>query len=114
MEIKNQEYSIKYDNSKHTVICKGSMRLNGMQEYAPISNFLNSVIEQEPARIILNVEQLNFLNSSGVSVLSKFVIKVRNKKNIEMTVIGCEELPWQKKSLKNLQRLMPSLNLELI
>lgn len=31
-----------------------------------------------------------------------------------MTIIGSDKIPWQAKSLKNLQRLMPSLKLELI
>jgi hypothetical protein len=31
-----------------------------------------------------------------------------------MIVMGSEKIPWQAKSLKNLQRLMPSLKLELV
>jgi hypothetical protein len=46
-------------------------------------------------------------------MLSKFIINVRNKKNIQMSVIGSKEISWQSKSLKNLQRLMPSLQLEI-
>jgi Uncharacterized conserved protein len=41
------------------------------------------------------------------------VIKVRQQKNIQIAVKGSKTIPWQGKSLKNLQRLMPSLQLEL-
>jgi hypothetical protein len=41
------------------------------------------------------------------------VIKVRQKGTIQMVVKGSKSIPWQAKSLKNLQRLMPSLQLEL-
>jgi len=41
------------------------------------------------------------------------VIKVRQQKNIQIAVKGSNRIPWQGKSLKNLQRLMPSLQLEL-
>ena len=45
-------------------------------------------------------------------MLSKFVIKVRQKKNVTILVIGSQGIPWQGKSLTNLQRLMPNLTLE--
>jgi hypothetical protein len=41
------------------------------------------------------------------------VIKVRQQGNIQMVLQGSKNIPWQGKSLKNLQRLMPSLQLEL-
>jgi len=44
--------------------------------------------------------------------LSKFVIKVRQKESIKIIVCGSDAIPWQRKSLKNLQRLMSSLVLE--
>lgn len=114
MEIKNEDYRIFYDTVVTTIIFQGSLRLNGMDEYEPISALLSNVIEQEPSQCTLNLQQLKFLNSSGISMLSQFVISVRKKKNIQMIVIGSQEVPWQSKSLKNLQRLMPALTLEII
>ena len=114
MNIKTENYSLSYDKATRNIICEGSLRLNGVEEYSPIIDFLNHVVEQEPSEVILNLQKLNFLNSSGISTLSKFVINVRKKKNIQMIVIGSQDIPWQSKSLKNLQRLMPSLKLEII
>lgn len=113
MEIKADTYFVHYNTTDETVVFEGSLRLNGMEEYSSISDLLNNVIEQEPGKIVLNLKNLKFLNSSGISMLSKFVINVRKKNNIQMVVIGTEANPWQSKSLKNLQRLMPSLTLEL-
>ncbi|HIK10417.1 MAG TPA: hypothetical protein IGS52_09160 [Oscillatoriaceae cyanobacterium M33_DOE_052] len=113
MEIKTQDYTIQYDEAATTVNCKGSFRLSGMEEYGPIVDLLDSVADAEPPMITLNLRDLEFLNSSGISMLSKFVIKVRQKKNIQMVVQGSKDIPWQGKSLKNLQRLMPSLELQL-
>ncbi|PIG93065.1 STAS domain-containing protein [Gloeocapsopsis sp. IPPAS B-1203] len=114
MKIEGKSYSVLYDVSTATVIFQGSLRLSGAEEYAPIEQILNSVTDQDPSIIILNLQKLEFLNSSGISMLSKFVINVRKKKNSQMIVIGSQEIPWQGKSLKNLQRLMPSLKLEII
>ncbi len=112
MEIKNEGYSLRYEEETATVIFQGSLRLNGMQEYAPIIQLLDDVIESGVPAITLNLQQLQFLNSSGINVLSKFVIKVRQKKNIQLTIKASKTIPWQGKSLKNLQRLLPSLTLE--
>lgn len=112
MKINTEDYSIVYNEETKTVSCQGSLRLSGMDGYRPIVQLLSDIAEQQPSTITLNVRELEFLNSSGINVLSKFVIKVRQQKNIQMTVKGSKEIPWQGKSLKNLQRLMPSLNLE--
>ena len=112
MEIKTADYEVDYDNETTTLSCKGSLRLTGMDEYAPIVQLFNQVAALEPPLIQFNLRELLFLNSSGINVLSKFVIKVRQKKTVEMVVQGSQEIPWQGKSLKNLQRLMPNLKLE--
>ena len=113
MEIKTESYNILYDEASHNIVFDGSLRLNGTAEYASITELLNNVARQEPEKIVLDLKELNFLNSSGISILSKFVINVRRRKNIQMVVIGAKKNPWQNKSLKNLQRLMPSLKLEM-
>ncbi|MGL5793818.1 MAG: slr1659 superfamily regulator [Waterburya sp.] len=114
MEIKTENYNViyDYDQTSHNIIFDGSLRLNGTEEYASISELLDNVAQQEPEKIVLDLKELSFLNSSGISILSKFVINVRKRKNIQMVVIGAKKNPWQGKSLKNLQRLMPSLTLE--
>ena len=113
MEIESQNYRVIYDEASHNIIFDGSLRLNGSAEYASIFELLNNVAQQEPEKIVLDLKRLKFLNSSGISILSRFVINVRKRKNIQMLVIGAKQNPWQGKSLKNLQRLMPSLQLEM-
>lgn len=113
MEIKTKDYSVCYNPTTWTINWQGSLRLSGNDEYAPILDLLEKVTDSQPPSITLNLRQLEFLNSSGISMLSKFVIKVRQKKNISVVVQGSQKIPWQGKSLKNLQRLMPTLKLEL-
>jgi len=112
MEIQTEDYHVSYDATTHTIKCQGFLQLNGLEEYAPIVKLFDQVIEQEPSTVKLNVTELELLNSSGINMMSKFVIKVRQKKTIHMVVQGSQEIEWQGKSLINLQRLMPSLELE--
>jgi hypothetical protein len=113
IEIKTNDYWVCYDPVAQTVICGGSLRLNGMPEYAPIVELLDTVVAVAPPLITLDLQKLQFLNSSGINVLSKFVIKVRQQSQSGLVIQGSQTIPWQGKSLKNLQRLMPTLRLEL-
>jgi len=108
-----EQYEIEYDSATETVRFQGSLRRMGMKDYEPIEELLNKIIEQEPPVITLDVRHLKLLNSAGIRVLSKFVIRVRSKKNIQVIIEGSKDSTWQDSSLKNLQRLMPSPQLEL-
>lgn len=111
MEITTDKYSVQYDPTAQVIICQGALRLAGMQDYAPIVHLLDQAIEDQPPVLTLNLRQLNFLNSSGINVFSKFVLKVRNQQDIHLIVQGSTEIPWQGISLANLKRLMPQLEL---
>ncbi len=113
MEISGENYSVVYDPSNATITCKGSLRLYGTEGYAEVMALFNEVVEQDPDTITLKLHDLQFLNSSGINTLSKFVIQVRNQKGSHLVVRGTHKFPWQGKSLKNLQRLMPDLQLVL-
>jgi hypothetical protein len=111
VEIKTNEYSVWYETATATAYLKGFLRLPGMTEYEPIMNLLLDAVAQS-STLTLNLQELEFLNSSGISMLSMFVVRVRNAGNIQLTIQGSQKVLWQTKSLRNLQRLMPSLQLE--
>lgn len=113
-EIKTEEYSVVYDPNTATICCKGSLLLNGADEYAPILQLLNKAAEQQVDTLTLNLRELEFLNSSGINTMTRFVINVRNsKQSPSLIAIGDESVPWQVRLLKNLQRLMPNLTLSI-
>lgn len=105
-------HRVAYDPAAGRVVLTGIMRLNGMAEYAPIVDLLNRSIA-EKAVLTVDVSGLEFLNSSGIAVLSKFVIEARNHQT-ELTIRGSRNIAWQGKSLTNLQRLMPTLAMDML
>ena len=111
MEIKGEEYRIHYDVETTTVTCQGSFRRR-RAEYAPIKQLLNEIAEATPSRITLDARELQFLNSSGINMFSKFVIRVRKLKRSQLVLLGNREILWQPKSFGNLKRLMRGLTLE--
>ncbi|HEX2909315.1 MAG TPA: hypothetical protein VH186_00810 [Chloroflexia bacterium] len=112
-EILASNYSLKYEEEQNTVTLSGSLRLNGPVEYEPISSMLNQAMQQEPPppQFKLDLRQLQFLNSFGINMLSRFIISVRRQTSTRIVLEISREIPWQAKSLQNLQKLMPALEL---
>lgn len=106
--IEGESYSVTYEPETKTIHFSGSLRLSGMKEYTPIVELMNAAADGAmESRVILNLRELEFLNSSGIGMLSKFAIGMRKRETIEILVKGDRAIAWQGKSLKNLKRLMP-------
>src|SRR5215470_9471963 len=113
MDIVHDDYQVHYDAATAMVICQGSFRLRGTEEYAPILHVLTTAAAANPATLTLDLRTLQFLNSSGINTLAKFVLHVRQFPGMQVVLKGSRHFPWQEKSLKNFQRLLPGLHLEI-
>lgn len=109
--ISGECFEVRVEEDTSTVIFKGALRLTGMEDYAPILEMLKGTFSLKPAPIVLDLRELDFLNSSGITMFSRFVIEARNRADIAVQFIASEAIPWQARSLKNLQRLLPSLQI---
>ncbi len=112
-EIKGEDYNVQYIPESVTVKLQGELSLTGSADYAPIAQLLNEIAELNPPRITLDLKKLEFLNSSGISMLSKFAIAMRKKTTIQLAILGSDDILWQRKSLQNLLKLCPNLQLTL-
>lgn len=110
MEIKGENYKVYYNDQTATFCFEGNLRLNGA-EYDPIAAMLNDLLKSKPPQLTLDLTQLEFLNSSGINVIAKFTIAARNAGDVGLRVRGSLKIPWQSKSLPNLKKLYPSLEL---
>src|SRR5690349_13450435 len=113
MEIKTADYSVRYDKDSATIFFAGFLRLEGVDAYKEILDLCIKVCDEQK-QISLNLTDLQFLNSSGISMFSMFVLKIRDIGDLKLTMYGSEKVLWQTKSLKNLKRLMPGMTLEFI
>lgn len=111
-EIIHADYQVRYDAATAAISCQGSFRLQG-DEYKPVLDLMLAAADAKPALLTLDVCELQFLNSSGINTLSKFVLHVRKLNASQMVIRGSSRFPWQEKSLINMQRLMPALKLEI-
>lgn len=113
-EVCGEDYSVRYDTSSSIIVFRGELSLANPSEYQPIAELLNQVVSNETWPTTLDLQELTFLNSSGISMLSKFILSLRRKPDVKLVVLGAEKVPWQNKSLKNLRKLLPSLKLKIL
>ena len=133
MEIRGDSYVIRYDEATAMLSLEGILRLYGAAGYFSIEDFnkhhdvlptdagssyasimevFEFIVTQKLPHCVLNLRGLELLNSSGINVLSKFVIKIRELHSTHLTIQGSQQFFWQSKVLQNLQKLMPGLNIE--
>ena len=109
MEIKTSEYRVWVEGA--SVFFEGTMRLSSNDAYAPIQEIMSKVLATAPTAVTLDLTGLEFLNSSGINLFAKFTIEVRKLAHTGLAVRGSSRIPWQSKSLPNLKKLYPALDL---
>jgi hypothetical protein len=110
-ELNDSTFNLIYDNQTTVLSCEGIFRPNGTAEDAPFIELLEGLIGNCPSVIRLNLQKLEYLNSMGISIFSHFIIKARDTGKIHLILEGSTRYAWQKKSLHNLQKLSPGLEL---
>lgn len=114
-EITGAEYAIEHNDASHVISFKGTIRLQTTEDYTPIVDLLQTAHDTVGTdKLTLDFRQLQFLNSSGINVVSKFVIAARKQDKIALVVLGSQDIYWQQKSLSNLSRLWPKVQVDVI
>lgn len=113
MQIADENYKVTYNSSTGTITCEGIMDLRGKEAYKPVAKLFQNVVDETPETIVLDIRNLEFLNSSGITTIGAgLVIKVR-KKGVSKVVVHCSKaFSWQERSIKGIMKLMPDLNLK--
>jgi hypothetical protein len=111
MEIKGEDYFVNFNETRNIVEFFGSIRLRDSLDYQSISDLLEGAHGKAAGELVLDFRNLQFLNSAGINTISKFVISARKSDNVLLKVLGNEQISWQQKSLKNLQKLWSSVQI---
>ena len=109
MQVQGDKYSISYQSETETVRCAGFLDLRGKDGYKDMADLFDEVAARSstPGKIMLDVRDLEFLNSSGITTIGGFVIKLRNKGDVQLVIQCSDKHSWQSRSMVGLQKLMP-------
>ena len=115
MEIISDEYKVIYIQEEEKVKLSGEMRLRDTQDYLEIYYFLQEAFDKSDSGLTLDLTELNFLNSSGITTISRFVLyaKKASASSKKITCLGSSQISWQKKTLPNLLKVWSDLKLEI-
>jgi len=105
MKITAGDSTLTFNENDYTAVIEGSLRLANLLEYDVVLDFLNKVSEKTQNSLILDLRELRFLNSSGITTLSMFILDKKKLSKPKITVLGSNLIPWQEKSLKNFNKL---------
>ena len=113
--INGEGYSLEYNDGTQSVSFVGTIRLQSTEEYGAITQMLQKAHEETESGETLNLDfrQLRFLNSSGINSVSRFVLSARKEDKVLLKVLGNQDIYWQSKSLTNLQKLWPKVQVEI-
>ena len=134
IEINGNSYHVTYVPETHTIAVRGVLRLYGTDGYidghelarnrgeaaetdvptggyASIMKLLLNILSEKPAEIILDLRELQFVNSSGINIFSKFAVKLGEQERSHLTIRGNQKLSWQSNVFTNLKTILPTLTL---
>ena len=90
------------------IVFQGSMRMESAEEM-PVIELLQRVVNGAIGEdyVVVDLHQLDFINSQGISVLYKFAINLRNK-NVGVNIYAVKQSTWQQATLNNVLKLSPN------
>jgi len=109
MHVSGDKYSVVYNPETATLTCSGVLDLRGKESYKDISALFDTAADRSPSpeRIFLDVRDLEYLNSSGITTIGGFAIRIRNKGGIRLLIQCAKRHSWQSRSMSSLLRLVP-------
>ncbi len=108
-----ESYSVEVTEDPLRVTFKGTLRLQGRPDYEKILATLRDAARRAVERFEIDLRELQFLNSSGISTLSVFLIEMRET-GTKITISAAKAVPWQRKALDNFSRLSPHIVANLV
>lgn len=112
MKMEHENFKIFFDKDENVVYFSGSLRMNDLNEFAKIKQYLLDVYELDTPELILNFHELTFMNSAGISTLCKFIFDAKEIDKKPIKVVGNSEIIWQKKTFHNLKTIWSAMTIE--
>jgi hypothetical protein len=107
----SEEYAVSIGEGRASARLEGILRLATPIAYQAVLQPIQACIEARPGSFRLDMASVSFMNSSGITALSRLVMAARQH-DVPLVCVVDDAVPWQRKTLSSLQRLYPKLQLE--
>ena len=109
MKIETSTFSVNYFDEQ-TVVLQGVMRLVSPMEYMSVFDELYRNLDLT-AQYTIDLSKLEYLNSSGITALSRIVLYARDNSKKLKFICG-NTIAWQRKTMNGLLRLWDELQVD--
>ena len=105
MEVRETEGVVRFSPEDATVYFSGALRLANVRAYDEVVKLMHEAAAQVRGPLVLDFKALKFLNSSGITAVSLFVVGARKAGTPQLHLVGAKTTAWQQKSLANFKML---------
>jgi len=106
----DKNYNIILKSESETIIFEGSMRMPFIELERNILPYLMKFIDNSTHHITIELKNLLYLNSLGISNLIVLLMEI-HKRKLKLTIHLSRNYPWQIKISDNLSLAHPEVNL---
>lgn len=114
MEISKEDYFIETKKNRGRIRISGTLRLFNVEEYDPIISAIETMLDNSGrGKAVIDIKNLDFLNSAGIASLSRFVAAYDRKSIHNVEIKGNKNKYWQIKFLENIKKLRSEIKTSL-
>lgn len=113
MSLTGENYSINYNQDLGRIEVIGQLRLNSIDKYNSIIEFLLDKTSQCQDEVVLDLTGLELMNSSGIASLSLFLIKARETKK-KIRILASKLIHWQSLSMEDFEEINEHITVEYV
>ena len=107
LEIKDKEFALTFDAGAGRLVFTGLLRRMN-KDYKEVQELLEHVARSPLARLEVDVVGLKMVNSSGLNTLSRFVLALRARTDVQVIFLGANDVVWHAKTLQNMKHFLPA------
>ncbi len=107
-EKSRQSYAIQVAEDFSRVLLRGYLRLQKRPDYQKVLDTLREAAQRSPGSLEIDVRELRFLNSPGITALAGFLRGMRDIGK-KIVITGSKTFAWQSKTLDSFSRLFDNV-----
>ena len=111
MSFKTEDYQIILSEDNKHIHISGVLRLQSPASYEEPFQCIKDGLVSSSEVFTIDISELQFLNSSGVSSLARLILFARTSDK-EIKMICNSDTPWQKKTISSLIKLYDKLDIQ--